>query len=493
MDVRLPDGRILRNVPEGTTKAQIEAKLGKIQAAPAPAPQSYDPTEGMSGGEKFLAGMGKAFTDVGRGVGNLVGLVSDEDVAEARRLDAPLMDTGAGTAGNVTGAFATFLPLMAVPGANTLQGAALTSALFSAATTPGDLKERTKAGAIGGAAGAGGVAVAKGVAAGGRALLNKATQKGAQAAATNSVKDATTAAARSEGYVLPPAQSNPTILNRVLSGLGGKASIEQRASVANQEVTNNLSRKAIGLPGKGPIAPGELDAVKAPVLQIYKDAKALGPDVEDAVDLWRQANFDAQAYAKFYARTADPAAQKAAQKAASEASGWHQFIEQRAIASGRPDLAQALSQARVQLGKIGTVERAVNESTGNVSARELGKRVAAGKPTTGELAEIGRTANAYPKSLQNLEGMNPNNLGSPLDWAVGAGSAVGSGNLLALGMIGARPVLRAGLLSKPYQSLSAVPSYGPNALSRGAVHAVENSLAQAAIRASLPAYIARQE
>jgi len=37
MDVRLPDGRILKNVPEGTTKAQIEAKIGKITAAPSPA------------------------------------------------------------------------------------------------------------------------------------------------------------------------------------------------------------------------------------------------------------------------------------------------------------------------------------------------------------------------------------------------------------------------------------------------------------------------
>lgn len=31
MDVRLPDGRILRNVPEGTTRAQIEARLGGAQ------------------------------------------------------------------------------------------------------------------------------------------------------------------------------------------------------------------------------------------------------------------------------------------------------------------------------------------------------------------------------------------------------------------------------------------------------------------------------
>ncbi len=43
MDVRLPDGRILKNVPEGTTRAQIEAKIGAVsapvEAAPAEQPE----------------------------------------------------------------------------------------------------------------------------------------------------------------------------------------------------------------------------------------------------------------------------------------------------------------------------------------------------------------------------------------------------------------------------------------------------------------------
>lgn len=477
-------------LPEGFELDEFGTDLpaGFVIDQPEPSP-----TDGMSGGERFLAGTGKAFMDVGRGVGNLVGLVSDEEIAEARRLEAPLMETGAGKAGNIAGAVASFAPLAFVPGANTYAGAALASALYSAATTPGDLKERATAGAVGGAAGAGGVAVARGLAAGGRALLDRATQKGAQAAQANAVKDATTAAARAEGYVIPPAMSNPTITNRAISGIAGKASMEQRASIANQEVTNNLSRQAIGLQGKGPITPAEIDAAKAPVLQVYKDVEALSPDARQAVDFWRQANFDAGAYAKFYARTADPSAQKAAQKAAAEAQGWHQIIEQEAIKAGRQDLAQSLSQARVHLGKIGTVERALNDSTGNVSAREIGKRVAAGKPTTGELGEVGRFANAYPKAAQNVEGLNPNNLGSPVDWGVAVLSAFGAGNPAPLAMVAARPTLRAGLLSQPYQNLSAVPSYGPNALSRLAVQSVENRLAQAAIRSSVPAYIARQE
>lgn len=40
MDVRMPDGTVIQNVPEGTTKSQLQAKLQKFQAAQAPKPQS---------------------------------------------------------------------------------------------------------------------------------------------------------------------------------------------------------------------------------------------------------------------------------------------------------------------------------------------------------------------------------------------------------------------------------------------------------------------
>jgi hypothetical protein len=106
--------------------------------------EGADPTEGMSGVDKFRAGMGKAFSDTGRGLKQLgtdalrhlatdstgltgtsamESLVSGEAVGsnavtrwadrslagqqraidEERRLTQPLMDTGAGLAGNITG------------------------------------------------------------------------------------------------------------------------------------------------------------------------------------------------------------------------------------------------------------------------------------------------------------------------------------------------------------------------------------------------------
>lgn len=128
MDVRLPDGQIIQNVPDGMSRAALVAKLkasgydvSALSAAPAP---EYNPTEGMSGLDKFLAGAGKSFEDIRRGAGQRLGMISEQDVAQSRALDAPLMQTGAGLAGNIVGNVAAFAPAAMLPGANTMMGAA---------------------------------------------------------------------------------------------------------------------------------------------------------------------------------------------------------------------------------------------------------------------------------------------------------------------------------------------------------------------------------
>lgn len=58
---------------------------------------------GMSGGQKFLAGAGQSLASTGRGIAQLAGLLSREDVDAAREVDAPLLRTGAGLGGAITG------------------------------------------------------------------------------------------------------------------------------------------------------------------------------------------------------------------------------------------------------------------------------------------------------------------------------------------------------------------------------------------------------
>src|SRR5574337_2184034 len=64
-------------------------------------------------------------------------------------------------------------------------------------------------------------------------------------AATGPMAEAT-AKARATGFVLPPTETHPNLLNRAIEGWGGKSNVEQAASIKNQPRTNALARKAIG-------------------------------------------------------------------------------------------------------------------------------------------------------------------------------------------------------------------------------------------------------
>jgi hypothetical protein len=164
-------------------------KLGsylKTMSQAAPTEAAPDPTEGMSTTDKFLAGVGKGFSDVGRGVGQLVGLTSQEDINEAKRLDAPLMNTTAGTVGNVTGTVAAALPTVFIPGAQTIGGAAALGGVMGLTQPVATGESRLSNVGMGIAGGAGGVAAGRMLAAGvkgAKALVEPFTGKGRQAIA----------------------------------------------------------------------------------------------------------------------------------------------------------------------------------------------------------------------------------------------------------------------------------------------------------------------
>jgi hypothetical protein len=125
-----------------------------------------DPTEGMSTGEKLVAGYGKAGADLVRGVGQMVGMVDRADVAESRKLDAPLMKTGAGTAGNVAGNVAALLPTAFIPGAATIPGAAAIGATAGLLQPSTSTRETIQNTAVGGIAAPAAILAGRAVAAG---------------------------------------------------------------------------------------------------------------------------------------------------------------------------------------------------------------------------------------------------------------------------------------------------------------------------------------
>ena len=516
MDVRMPDGTIIRNVPEGTSKAELGARYARRQRMAA-LPQSmanieadaanYGPTQGMGTAERIRAGAGKAFVDLGRGAGQLVGAVDRQDVADYRALDAPLMATKAGTAGNFAGNVAAVAPAMFIPGANTVAGAGLVGA------TTGFLQPSVSTGetltniALGGAAGAGGQKVGQVV---GQKLGERIARKTATAAtdkASNAVRDTTLAEARKAGYVVPPSTSNPTAANRAIESVSGKAQTQQSATLRNQRVTNRLARRELGLSESAPLTIRTLESVRANAGKVYKALKGAGeiatddtylseltalsksadeiaqdfPDLNLAGSAEIQALQNGLLREKFGANSAlelikrlradasknlawnveDPS-KKALGLAQREAAG---IVEDQVIrhlhATGKGSLAGEFDKARRLIAKTYTVQAALNEGTGNVVATKLSAQLRKGKPLSGGLELAARFGSAFPKAA----GEQTASAGvSAVDALVGAGLGT-TVDPTFFGLPLARIGTREAILSGPYQAAFATPSYAPrNAL-----------------------------
>lgn len=165
-EITSPDGRKFRITGDGTKEEALAHFQSQFQATPQLDPSEYDPSSpqfqkkyGPTGGtaQNFLAGAGKGFVDLARGAGQMVGLVSRDDVAKSRELDAPLMKTGAGLAGDIAGSIAGALPTAFIPGANTVAGAGAIGAGLGFLQPSTSTKETLTNTGIGGVAGSGSV------------------------------------------------------------------------------------------------------------------------------------------------------------------------------------------------------------------------------------------------------------------------------------------------------------------------------------------------
>lgn len=196
--ITAPDGKKYKiTAPEGATKEQALAKFQEsYQAEIDTTPSEPDFMKDRSGMENFFAGMGKSIYDTGRGIGNLVGLVSDEEIRRARELDKYLMNTGAGTAGNVVGHAAQLLApagalakggsgaakisqMLANP--QSYKAAAGVGAGYSAlqpALSPQERAINAATGGLGGAAGLTAGRLLQGAVQGGKSLIEPLSKKG---------------------------------------------------------------------------------------------------------------------------------------------------------------------------------------------------------------------------------------------------------------------------------------------------------------------------
>ena len=438
---------------------------------------------------------------------------TNQEAADKRRLDAPLMATKAGKGGALVGAAIPAAAAALTPGGQGLAASLLAGGgLGAVEPTIADesLSKNTLFGLAGGGAGYG---VGKLIGKAGQGIGDWASKN----QTINALKDSILGQSKNMGYVIPPTQANSAgvrgFINKTTEGLAGKLSTAQKASVKNQPITNQVIAKDLGLPDDQPISIEALKGVRAQAGKAYDEVKQLGTiaadkkyfsdldeiasstrsaaksfpglknsKLEEIVESLKQTKFDAgdaieaikglrDEVSGFFAR-----GEKTVGRAyAGAVDALENMIERAAEKSGKPELLNNFLAARTKIAKTYSVEKVLNDSTGNVSAKKLATQLASGKPLSGEIKKVAQFGQAFPKAAEEIQSSIPGS--SPLDWAMGAGASVGTGNVAGMGMLAARPAARSLLLSRPYQKFMTTPSY-ESMLAR----ALQNRITQQGLR-----------
>jgi hypothetical protein len=285
--------------------------------------------------------------------------------------------------------------------------------------------------------------------------------------------------ARELGYTVPPTQAGGGVANRMLEGMAGKISTLQEASVRNQNITNKLATKSLGLPEDAVLTPELLGNIRDDAGKAYEALKSLpkkpavladstmnraaAPAINPAkmVEDLKIARKDAEGYYNAYARSAHPEDLAKAKAFKSKATKLEDDLEAYAKDMGKEDLVPALRDARQLIAKTYTVENAMNKTTGTINAETLAKRLQKGKPMSEELKQIAEFAQAFPKAAKTPEIIGGTIGISPLDYTVagltGGASLLGGSDkettgAATLAALLARPAARKLVLSNPMQN-----------------------------------------
>jgi hypothetical protein len=257
-----------------------------------------------------------------------------------------------------------------------------------------------------------------------------------------SPRDLTLAAARKEGYVVPPSTVNPTIGTAFAESVGGKLATAADASVRNQPVTNSLVRRALGIGDDAAINRNALIAIRKSASDAYEKlrgageiqadesfAKELGAiaqkyqgaskdfpelakgEVTDAVASVTKERFstDSALDAISILRDKSDKAYRGGDNALGSAykkiaKAMESQIERHLAAQGKESSAMldAYREARRLIAKTYSVDKALNDATGNVSAAKLANQLGKGEPLSGELETAARFGKAFPKAAREV-------------------------------------------------------------------------------------------
>lgn len=338
------------------------------------------------------------------------------------------------------------------------------------------------------------------------ALIGAKTAKPGEVARVDPMRVAANESQKA-GYVLPPNQAKPNLLNNLADSLSGKIKTQQLASLKNQGNTQTLIKRGLGLKGDAELNPDTLKALRAEagksyealndktlprvhpgvafydelnsVLGDYTEAgrtfkesakspiqgqvRSIAKDIRDAKGFDPASGIAMSRILRDRATAAFQKGEKAEGQANKRMANAIEDEIERSLPKDKPDLIKDFRQARQRIAQSYDVESAMNPVTGNVDARVMGRHLKKGTPYTGDLKTVAKQGAAFPKTTQLPEQIGDYSDYSPLDYGVGfmaeATEKAAKGNPVEAGAIFSRGPIRHGLLSKWYQShLGKAPS-----------------------------------
>lgn len=287
----------------------------------------------------------------------------------------------------------------------------------------------------------------------------------------NSVERDTLEAFQKRGGKVVPSETTDNTINSVLEGIAGPSKVSQAVKRANANTVDDIARQEASLAANSKITEKSLADARYDLAQPYRETAAISPAANDKLEEWQKITTEALKDAR---KNLDlhpgPTARAEVKKLEIDAETAFTDLQAMAVAAGRPELAAALTQARIDIAKNHSVERALIQGSGRIDPAVLGRELerVGERGMTGGLQDIAKFQQAFSRDVGNIAKV-PTVGVSAVDAMMGtllaqnAGKAAGASGLLSGGIPLIRGPIRDVLLSKPYQALAtAAPFAMPN-------------------------------